>query len=130
MASHMGWLRHNGRRPPIPESEARDSFGGLPLCITVRARRTREAAGRAIALFHLIFPRQPVTAGDEIAHIGVRTILRAAGNGRITAMPELVNIVFDAPMDARFAHEIGAHFRSDDLIGEAARPMREHAAVE
>ena len=65
-------------------------------------------------------PRQAIAAGDEVVHERVGTILRAARDCRQAAMAELVDVVLDRPVHARFAHEVGPDFGGDDLVGPAA----------
>ena len=45
---------------------------------------------------------------------------RAAFDGDVAAVAELVDVVLDAPAAARLAHEIGAHLGGDDLVRAAA----------
>ena len=79
---------------------------------------------------HLVLPRQPVAAGDQVLHVGVGAVLRAAGDRGEAAMAELIDVVLDRPVRARLAHEVGAHFGGDDLVGAAAGAVRQHGAVE
>ena len=66
----------------------------------------------------------------QIGHVGVGAVLRAALHRDIAAMAELVDVVLDAPVDARLAHEIGAHLGGDDLVRPAAGAMGDDRAVE
>src|SRR5439155_4693527 len=61
---------------------------------------------------------------------GVGAIHRAILYRDIAAVPELVDVVLDAPIDAGLAHEIGPYLGGDDLVGTARGAVREHAAVE
>src|SRR5271168_4108566 len=88
--------------------------------LAVAARRRWKPAGCAVDVQDLGLPRQPITAGGQIVHVGVRAILRAAANGREAAVTELVDVVLDRPMPARFAHQVGPHFRGNDFIRSAA----------
>src|ERR1700688_2328790 len=72
-------------------------------------RRRREAARGAVGDLDLVFPRQPEGAGDHVLHEGIGTIHRAALHRDIAAVPELIDVVLDAPVDPRLAHQIGAH---------------------
>ncbi len=45
-------------------------------------------------------------------------------------MPELVDVVLDAPMDARLAHQIRTHFGGDDLVDTPRGAVRDDGAVE
>src|SRR5207237_9434977 len=101
-------------------------FGGL----AEHARGDRKAAGRAVGHLDLVLPWQAEGAGDHVLHESVRAIHRAAFHRDIAAVPKLVDIVLDAPVDARFAHEIGADFGSDDLVGPPGGAMGDDRAVE
>ena len=46
--------------------------------------------------------------------------LRAALDRDVAAVAELVDVVLDAPVAPRLAHEVGAHLGGDDLVGAAA----------
>src|SRR5580692_5541173 len=97
-------------------------------------RRTKDASGRrkaarcAIGDLDLVLPGQPERAGDHVLHEGVGAIHRAALHRDVTTMPELIDIVLDAPVDPRFAHEIGAYFRGDDLVGPPGCAMDDDAS--
>ena len=66
-------------------------------------------------------------AGDHVLHEGVGAIHRAALHRDVAAVPELVDVVLDAPVDARLAHQIGAHLGGDDLVGAAGGAVRDDA---
>lgn len=51
----------------------------------------------------------------KIVHAGVRTVLRPAAYGD-KAAAELIDIVLDRPMTARFPHQVGPDFRDDHRI--------------
>src|ERR1700684_1732249 len=117
------------RRP----SETRSD--GLGLLRRLVGRRAKDAGGRrkaarcAIGDLDLIFPWQAECARDHVLHEGVRAIHRAALHRDVTTVPELIDIVLDAPVDPRFADEIGAYLRGDDLVGSPGGAMGDHAAV-
>src|SRR5258708_33626652 len=73
-------------------------------------RRRRKAARSAVGDLDLVFPWQAEGAGDHVLHEGVGTVHRAAFHRDVAAMPELIDIVLDAPVDPRLAHQIGADF--------------------
>ena len=75
------------------------------------------------------FPRQLERTLHHVLHEGVRAVHRAALHGGVAAVPELVRVVLDAPVQARLAHEIGPHFAGDDLV-DAAAACGHHGAVE
>src|SRR5713101_4374721 len=94
------------------------------------ARRHRKAARRAVGHLDLIFPGQPEGAGHHVLHEGVGTIHRAALHRDIAAVPELVDVVLDAPVNPRLAHQIRAYLRGDDLVGPSRGAVGDDAAVE
>src|SRR5258708_19153540 len=77
-------------------------------------RRRRKAARRAVGDLDLILPGQAEGAGDHVLHEGVGTIHRAALHRDIAAVPELVDVVLDAPVDPGLAHQIGRHLTGHD----------------
>ncbi|EGE55512.1 hypothetical protein RHECNPAF_9300166 [Rhizobium etli CNPAF512] len=99
-------------------------------CFTVAPRRLLEAAGRTVRDLHPILPRKVVFAGDEVVHVGIGRVTRAAGDSDIAAMAELVDIVFDTPAEPRFAHEIGTNFGGDDFVDTARCAVSNDRAVE
>src|SRR5579859_7325467 len=58
------------------------------------ALRRCETAGRAVGDFDFGFPWQAVASFDQVLHVRVRTVLRAAFDSDVAAMPELVDVVF------------------------------------
>src|SRR3984957_4721812 len=97
----------------------------LPLLI--HPIRDGKAAARAVAHFDLVLPRQPILAGDQIADIAVGAILRAAFDGDIAAMAELIDVVFHAPDPARLLGELRPPLGGDDLVGCAGAGHERHA---
>src|SRR6202021_1366215 len=93
-------------------------------------RRRRETARGAIGDLDLVFPGQAEGAGHHVLHEGVGTIHRATLHRDIAAMPELIDVVLDAPMDPRLAHQVGAYLGGDDLVGASGGAVRDDAAVE
>src|SRR4029079_12077873 len=65
--------------------------------------RRRETARRAVRHFDLILPRKAKRTGDHVLHEGVGAIHRAAFHRDVAAVPELVDVVLDAPVDPRLA---------------------------
>src|SRR4051812_12200189 len=61
--------------------------------------RRRKPARRAIRHLDLILPRQTKCSRHHVLHEGIRTIHRAAFHRDIAAVPELVDVVLDAPVD-------------------------------
>ena len=82
----------------------------------VGSARDLETAARAVGDLDLVLPGQPVLAGNQIAHVGVRAILRAAFDRDKAAVTELVDIVLHAPEPPGFVGEFRPHLSSDDLI--------------
>jgi hypothetical protein len=76
----------------------------------------RKTAGSPIDVLDLVLPGQPVSPGHQVLHEGVRAVLRAAAHRHITAVMELVDVVLHAPVPARLADQVRAHFASDDLV--------------
>src|SRR5206468_2129449 len=87
------------------------SFGRLLARGTVAPRGRGKTAGGPVGRPHLTFPGQAVTACHEIAHIRIRTVTGAAGDGGESAMAELVDVVLDSPVDARLADKVRTHLR-------------------
>src|SRR6187401_81470 len=79
-------------------------------------RRRRKPARRAVGHLDLILPRQTERAGHHVLHESIRAIHRAAFHRDVTAVPELIDVVLDTPVDARLADQIRAHFGGDDLV--------------
>mmetsp|Transcript_59310 Transcript_59310/g.152709 ORF Transcript_59310/g.152709 Transcript_59310/m.152709 type:complete len:397 (-) Transcript_59310:2-1192(-) len=100
------------------------------LLAPVEARRRVEAAARAILRHDRVLPRQLVLAGDHVLHEGVRAVHRAALDGGVPPVAELIDVVLDLPVDPRLAHEVGAHLGGYDLVGAPRRAMHDHLAVE
>ncbi len=73
---------------------------------------------------------QAIFSSDQIVHERVRAIARTTRDRDKTAMAKLIDIVFDTPLRARLADEIGSHFRSDDLVRSTPPPSTTHRAVE
>ena len=73
-------------------------------------------------MHHLVLPGQAIAAGDQVLHVGIGAVLGAAGDGGEAAMAELVDVVFDRPVLARFAHQIGTDFGGDDLVTRPVVP--------
>src|SRR5712664_4649947 len=73
------------------------------------ARGGREATGRAVGYLDLILPRQPERAGHHVLHEGVGAIHRAVFHRDVAAVPKLVDVILDAPVNSRLAHEIRAY---------------------
>src|SRR5665213_16207 len=94
------------------------------------SRRGRKAARGAVGDLDLIFPRQTEGAGHHVLHEAVGTIHRAALHRDVTAVPELVDVVLDAPVDPSFAHQVGPHLGGDDLVGPPCGAVGDDAAVE
>src|SRR5437588_3072383 len=92
--------------------------------------RRRKAARGAVGDLHLIFPWQAEGAGDHVLHEGIRAIHRAAFHRDITAMPELIDVVLDAPVDPRLAHQVRADFGGDDFVDSAGGAVGDDGAVE
>src|SRR4051794_38116026 len=80
-------------------------------------RRRCKPARRAVGHLDLILPRQTERARHHVLHEGIRTIHRAALHRDVAAMPELVDVVLDAPVNPRLAHQVRADFGGDDLVG-------------
>src|SRR6202035_5807755 len=78
----------------------------------------------------LVLPWQPVGPGHHVLHEGVGAIHRAAFHRDVTAVPELIDVVLDTPVNPRLAHQIGAYFGGDDLVSPSGRAVGEDAAVE
>src|SRR6267142_5792369 len=110
-------LKHPGRFAIRTTSAVEKLFRRLCSPRPKHPRRRREAAGGAVGHLDLILPWQPEGAGDHVLHEGVGTIHRAAFHRDIAAVPELIDIVLDAPMNSRLAHQIRTDLRGDDLVG-------------
>src|ERR1043166_8841190 len=126
------------RRNPGLESRIAPRFrggpcgllGGLRVCRAVTARGFGESARGAVDDLDVVLPRQAIAPGDEVAHVGVGAIPRAARDRGEAAVAELINVVLDAPMGARLAPQIRAHLGGDDLVGAARSAVGEDGAVE
>jgi len=90
----------------------------------------REPARGAVGDLDLVFPGQAEATGHHVLHEGVGTIHRAAFHRDIAAVPELIDVVLDAPVDPRLAHQIRPHLGGDDLVGAAGGAVGDDAAVE
>src|SRR5258707_3494719 len=123
-------LKHPGRFAIRTTSAVEKLFRRLCSPRPKHARRRREAAGGAVGHLDLILPRQPEGAGDHVLHEGVGGIHRAAFHRDVSAMPDLIDIVLDAPVNPRLAHQIGAHFGGDDLVHPSGRAVRDDHAIE
>jgi hypothetical protein len=90
-----------------------------------RPRRPAEPGGLDVASFVPKRPGLPTAAecaGHHVLHEGVGAIHRAALHRDVAAVPELVDVVLDAPVNPRLAHEIGADLGGDDLVGRPVVP--------
>src|SRR5262245_16263034 len=105
-------------------------FGRFRVPFPVVPDGLRKTEARAVGYRHLVLPREPVPAGNQVAHEGVGAVLRPALHRDITAVAELVDIVLHAPAAAGFAHEVGTNLGGDDLVGAAGLAMSDDAAVE
>ena len=102
--------------------------GGVP---PYRAFGRGEAARGAVDVDDLVLPGQAVPPRDQIVHVRVRAVAGAALDGDVPAVRQLVDVVLDAPGAPRFAHQVRADLRGDDLVGaRAARHQRDAVEVD
>src|SRR5258705_13892788 len=115
---------------PIGAGEFRydQSFRGLGGLRPKDAGGGREATGRAVGDLDLILPRQPERASHQVLHEGVGAVHRAASHRDVAAVPKLVDVVFDAPVNPRLAHQIRPHLGTDDLVGTSRGSVSDDAA--
>src|SRR6266571_3709189 len=64
------------------------------------------------------------------ASAGTGTATRDYSAALAVLGPKLIDVVLDAPVDSRLAHEIGADLSGDDLVGSSRRAMGDDAAIE
>src|SRR5438045_3857208 len=111
-------------------SELEDALGCLGALWSEQPGGHWETARCAVGHLDLVFPRQAECAGHHVLHEGIGTIHRAALHCNVTAVPELIDVVFDAPVNPCFAHKIGTDLGGDDFVGTSCRAMGNDAAVE
>src|SRR5690606_37961426 len=95
----------------------------------VAALRFGKAGRRAILDLDALLPGQAVAAIDQVVHVGIGRILGAAIHGSEAAMGELVDIILDAPVGPRLAHQVRADLGGDDLVGAAGDALGDDRAV-
>jgi hypothetical protein len=69
----------------------------------------RDAAAGAVGDVDGVLPRRAILAGDEVAHVGIAAVPRAAVDRGEARVAEPADVVFDAPHRSGFADEVGAH---------------------
>eukprot|EP00962_Isochrysis_galbana_P022017 scaffold6532_cov116-Isochrysis_galbana.AAC.7 len=121
---HMSTSRPSGPGACCP------SLSALRLARLVQAGRCWKAAGSAVGDPHVRLPRQAVSTCCQIRHVRVRAVLRAALHRHIPSVAKLVDIILNAPAEARLADEVRPNLCGDDLVRARGRPMRENRPVE
>ncbi len=91
-----------------------------PAGAEVRPRRTSgggpEPGRGAVGHLHLLLPRDEVLPGHQVLHERVRTVRRAALDGDVAAVPELVDVVLDPPGAAGVVRAGRHHLGGDDAV--------------
>jgi hypothetical protein len=72
---------------------------------------------RPIHHLNLLLPNRLIPPLDQIPHISIRTIARAAFDSRIPPVSELVKVVLDAPVLAPLRRVAFADLAGEDFVG-------------
>lgn len=83
---------------------------------------------RPIRHLHLLLPDRLILPLDQIPHITIRTVARAAFHSSITPMPELVQIVLDAPVLAPLRSIALADLAGEDFVGRGVARLADDVA--
>lgn len=94
----------------------------------IPGRRLLNPTRRPVHDTHVLFAYRLVLALHQVAHVGIRAISRAARHGRISPVPELVEVVLYAPVRAPRGRVAFADLAGEDLIGRVVRRLPHRVA--